>query len=225
MLNISQNIFKRAHSAAWIAPDGEFIPLASNQQHTDLAAEFPGMPTALDAAAGNSNVSVEDAANAERYPSTYAVARLRYVKVSTPFQCAWDGRGTRGDARMETMSDFMAQAVVWLKGSRHNSWGVDPHSDLIETKVYVTTVTDPDIYKRSGREDLSVGDFVDRYGSRETIDFLFGNLLDESFVRACRRIEERVLRSRKRLGESRDRLRDDELYRLIVRELRSSIKS
>jgi len=223
MLSISQNIFRRPHSAAWIAPDGEFMPLASNQNHTEVAAEFPGMPTVLGAAAGNSGVSVEDAANAEMYPSTYAISRMRYVKVSTPFQCSWDGKGRRGDVRMETMSDFMAQAVVWLKGARHNSWGIDPHGDLIETKVYVTTVKDPDIYKRSDREDLSVGDFVDRYGTRETIDFMFGNLMGESFIRIARETERRILASSP-MNESRNAAQRDALYRSIIRELRSSIR-
>jgi hypothetical protein len=71
---------------------------------------------------------------------------------------------------------------------------------------------------------MTVGEFMDLYGSRETIDFLFGKLLGESFVRTCREVERRVLSSRRRLGESKSPSHDDDLYHLIVRELRESIR-
>ncbi len=209
MKNIPDSIFRRQQSAAWITPDGDFVPLTGIQHHSEVASEFPGMPT--------------DDENAINYPSTYAVALMRYVKVSSPFQCAWDGRGGRGDPRMMTMADYMAQAVSWLKGSRYNPWDIDPQSDLTEVKVYVTVITNPDVYKRTSRDDFTVGDFMDRYGSREALDFLFSRLMGESFVRTCHEVERRVLRGRT-LSESRSLTEGDALYRTIVRELRRSIR-
>jgi hypothetical protein len=209
MLQIPESIFKRRHSAAWITPEGEFISLTANQHHTSVAADFPGMPT--------------DNKLAEEYPSTWAVARMHYVKVSNPFQCAWDGRGGRSDPRMGTMSDYMAQATVWLSGQTYNPWhDGDVRGDLTRTKVYVTEVTSPDPYAQSEREDLTVGDFVDRYGGRDTIDFLYGNLIGESFIRACRMIERRILGSAG-LNERVGSVDGDRLYRTIVGELRRSI--
>lgn len=209
MLDIPQSIFKHAHSAAWITPEGDFIPLTGNQHHAMLAADFPGMPA--------------DNQLAKKYPSTWAISRMHYVKASNPFQCAWDGRGGRSDPRMGTMSDFMTQATVWLSGQTYNPWNdKDIHGDLAQTKVYVTEVTSPDPYARSEREDLTVGDFVDRYGSRETIDFLYGNLMGETFIRTCRMIERRILRS-KGLNESK-LVEGDQLYRTIVSELRKSTR-
>ena len=210
MLQIPESIFRRHHSAAWITPEGDFVPLAGNQNHVDLASDFPGMPT--------------DDQLALEYPSTWAIARMRYVKVSNPFQCAWDGRGGRSDSRMGTMSDYMAQATVWLSGQTYNPWhDKDIRGDLTQTKVFVTEVTSPDPYARSGREDLTVGDFVDRYGGRDTVDFLYGNLMGEGFVRTCRMIEQRILRS-KTLNESRNLLEGDRLYRAIVSELRRMLR-
>jgi hypothetical protein len=209
MISIPDNLFRRQQSAAWITPEGDFIPLTGNQQHADLASDFPGMPS-------DNQLAID-------YPSTFAVALMGYVKVSSPFQCSWDGRGRRGDIRMATMADFMSQAVVWIRGNRYNPWDIEPSSDLIDVKVYVTTVTDPDIYKRAERDDTTVGDFVDRYGSREIIDFLYGKLMGESFVRTCRLTERRILRSRG-LNESRHLVEGDALYRTIVRELKSMVR-
>jgi hypothetical protein len=125
---------------------------------------------------------------------------------------------------MGTMSDYMAQATVWLSGQTYNPWhDKDIRGDLTQTKVFVTEVTSPDPYARSGREDLTVGDFVDRYGGRDTVDFLYGNLMGEGFVRTCRMIEQRILRS-KTLNESRNLLEGDRLYRAIVSELRRMLR-
>lgn len=209
MLSIPQGLFKRAHSAAWITPVGDFIPLTSNQHHAMVAADFPGMPA--------------DNPLAEDFPSTWAVSRMQYVKVSNPFQCAWDGRGGRGDPRMGTMSDYMAQATVWLSGQTYSPWdNTNVRGDLTQIKAYITEITSPDPYERSEREDLTVGDFVDRYGGRETIDFLYGNLMGETFIRTCRMIERRILRSQG-LNESK-LIEGDQLYRTIVSELRKSAR-
>ena len=207
MIQIPESVFSRSYSAAWITPAGDFIPLERDEDHTSLAANFPGMPT-------DDQLAID-------YPSTYAIARMRYVKVSSPLQCAWDGKGRRGDVRMQAMADFMSQAMVWLRGSRHNPWEINPHSDLTRVKVYVTSVISPDVYARAERDELTVGDFIDSYGSRETINYFYGKLMGESFVRTCRMIERRLL-GPKGLNESRKLADNDRLYRMIVSELRKA---
>ena len=71
------------------------------------------------------------------------------------------------------------------------------------------------------RDELTVGDFIDSYGSRETINYFYGKLMGESFVRTCRMIERRLL-GPKGLNESRKLADNDRLYRMIVSELRKA---
>lgn len=178
MLKVTDRELSARHSAAWISPGGEFVPLVGDQHHALVASDFPGMP--------------DDDQLARDYPSTYAVARLRYVKVSNPFQCAWNGQGGHGDPRMETMADYMAQATVWLAGKSHDPWGDSAAvRDPIDHRVYVTTVTSPDPFSKNSAEieTTTVGDFMDDYASREATEFLYGELIGEGFVRACRHAE------------------------------------
>jgi len=109
MLKVPAGTFSKSHSAAWITPEGDFIPLVGDQHHAELAAEFPGMPRLNDTMAGDSGLDHEEIINSHNYPSAYAISRMGYVKVSSPFQCAWDGKGRRRDVRMETMASFMAR--------------------------------------------------------------------------------------------------------------------
>ena len=85
----------------------------------------------------------------------------------------------------------------------------------------MTSVTSPDVYARAERDELTVGDFIDSYGSRETINYFYGKLMGESFVRTCRMIERRLL-GPKGLNESRKLADNDRLYRMIVSELRKA---
>ena len=176
---IPDEALKRQQSAAWIAPDGELMLLGRDEMHNDRADGFPGMPV--------------DDPTARDFPSTYAVAKLRYVKVSSPFQCAWDGRpqGRRGDARMETMASLMSQAAVMIKRSRYNPWGFSRDGDLTQIKVYVMQVKSPDPYVSQEREDTTVGDFIGQWGSRAASDYLYSNLLSERAWKLLRLLESR----------------------------------
>lgn len=196
---IPDRILKRQQSAAWIAPDGELMLLGADEMHNDLAEKFPGMP--------------KDDPLASDFPSTYAVAALGYVKASSPFQCAWDGRpkGRRSDVRMETMSGMMSQAAVMIKRERYNPWGIDSHGDLTQIRVYVMRVKSPDPYVSQEREDTTVGAFVDRWGSAEVSDYLYSNLLSE---RAWQLL--RILESRGRFDIRHRRIICEELSRKSI---------
>jgi len=176
---IPDEVLKRQQSAAWIAPDGELMPLGRDEMHNDRAEGFPGMPA--------------DDPTARDFPSTYAIAKLGYVKVSSPFQCAWDGRpqGRRGDVRMETMASLMSQAAVMIKRSRYNPWGFSRDGDLIQIRVYVVQVKSPDPYVSGEREDTTVGAFIDRWGSSDASDYLYSNLLSERAWKMLRLLESR----------------------------------
>jgi len=176
---IPDEVLKRQQSAAWIAPDGELMPLGRDEMHNDRAEGFPGMPA--------------DDPTARDFPSTYAIAKLGYVKVSSPFQCAWDGRpqGRRGDVRMETMASLMSQAAVMIKRSRYNPWGFSRDGDLTQIRVYVVQVKSPDPYVSGEREDTTVGAFIDRWGSSDASDYLYSNLLSERAWKMLRLLESR----------------------------------
>ena len=101
MLNIPPSMYRRAQSAAWITPRGEFEPVPDEMMHDDLSYNFPGMP--MD----------------EDYPSNFAVEKLGYMKVSNPFEFVWGGsrkdhhdRPIDVDAQFETMVDYTAGAII-----------------------------------------------------------------------------------------------------------------
>jgi len=180
---IPDEVLKRQQSAAWIAPDGELMLLGKDELHDNRSVEFPGMP--------------EDDWLARDFPSTYAVAKLRYVKVSSPFQCAWDGQPERRqrDVRMETMAELMSQAAVMIKRSRYNPWGFSSESDLTQIPVYVVKVEikkeDPDAFPAQKVLETTVGDFIEKWGYRAASDHLYKNLLSERAWRLLQLLESR----------------------------------
>ena len=166
MLNIPPETFRRAQSAAWITPAGEFEGITGEMIHDDLSAYFPGVPTDED------------------YPSNFAVNQLGYVKVSNPFEILWSGerddhrgRSIDRDAQFETMADFTAGALIHYKKRGIPNW-VPGRGDPTEWEMRAL---------QPGRpiSRTTVGDFVERYGSRETGDRMYAALgMSESRIRS-----------------------------------------
>jgi len=157
MLSIPAEIFRRAQSAAWITPAGEFEGITGEMVHDDLSAYFPGVATDED------------------YPSSFAVEQLGYVKVSNPFEMLWNGerddhrgRSIDRDAQFETMADFTAGALIHYKKRGTPSW-ISGRGDPTEWEMRVL---------QPGRpiSRTTVGDFVERYGARETGDRMYAAL-------------------------------------------------
>lgn len=166
MLSIPASVYRRAQSAAWITPRGEFEAVPDEMMHDDLSSNFPEMPMY------------------EEYPSNFAVEKLGYMKVSNPFEFVWGGSRTdrRGrpidvDAQFETMVDYTAGAIISYRKVGPPRW-INEHGDPTEWEVRVL---------QPGRPIMrtTVGDFVERYGSSEAADRMYAALgLNERRLRS-----------------------------------------
>jgi hypothetical protein len=165
LLSIPAETYRRAQSAAWIDPEGEFEPITGEMFHDDLSAYFPGVP--LD----------------EDYPSNFAVENLGYVKVSNPFEMLWSGtsrdvrdRPINREAQFESMAQYTVGAIASYRKRGPPSW-LNERGDPIDWEVRVLQHQRP-------ISRTTVGDFVERYGSRETNDRLYSALgMNESRMR------------------------------------------
>jgi hypothetical protein len=167
MLNLPAGVYRRAQSAAWINPRGEFEPVPDEMMHDNMSSFFPGMPAD------------------ENYPSNFAVEKLGYMKVSNPFEFVWGGsrKNHRGrpidvDAQFETMVDYTVGAIVSYKTTRSTPHWIGERGDPTEWEVRTL---------QPGRPIMrtTVGDFVERYGSSEAADRLYSTLgLNERRLRS-----------------------------------------
>ena len=171
MIRISPSTLRRPQSLAWIAPDGEFIPIEGEMMHSDLAEHFPGVP------------SNED------YPTNYAMDRLGYVKVGSAFDFALKGddipRGVDRSAQMDTMAQVVGQAVINYMTKGLPIWfSPDVRDDPELWPVHQVDIS-------SGKTTrLSVKRFIGRHGSDETLKW-FGHQM--------RRAEEALIRRQVRM--------------------------
>ena len=166
MLSIPTETFRRAQSAAWITPSGEFEGVPDEMFHDDISSNFPEVPISED------------------YPSNFAVEKLGYVKVSNPFEMLWSGdrkdykdRTIDRDAQFETMADFTAGALIHYKKRGTPRW-VPGVGDPTEWEMRVL---------QPGRpiSRTTVGRFIERYGSRETGDRMYAALgMNERRIRS-----------------------------------------
>lgn len=166
MLNIPSSVYRRAQSATWINSQGEFEPVPDEMMHDDLSYNFPGMPMG------------------EEYPSNFAVENLGYLKVSNPFEFVWGGtrKDHRGrpidvDAQFETMADYTAGALARYKKMGAPRW-ISERGDPPEWEVRILEPRRPILR-------TTVGDFIERYGSRETGDRMYAALgMNERRIRS-----------------------------------------
>ena len=154
MLNIPPSVYRRAQSAAWITPRGEFEPVPDEMMHDDLSYNFPGMPTEED------------------YPSNFAVEKLGYMKVSNPFEFVWGGsrkdhrdRPIDVDSQFEKMVDYTAGAIIRYRRVGPPRW-INERGDPTEWEVRIL---------EPGRPIMrtNVGDFVERYGNSDAADRMY----------------------------------------------------
>lgn len=175
MLSLPASVYRRAQSAAWITPRGEFEVVPDEMMHDDLSYNFPGMPMG------------------EEYPSNFAVEKLGYMKVSNPFEFVWGGSRTDYrdrpidvDAQFEMMVDYTAGAIIsykkigpprWIKKIGPPRW-INELGDPTEWEVRVLQPGRPIM-------ETTVGDFVERYGSAEASKLMYASLgLNERRLRS-----------------------------------------
>ena len=122
MNRITPVTLRRPQSLAWIAPNGEFLPISGELMHSDLAEKFPGVPADED------------------YPTNYALNRLGYMKVGNAFDFALNGeevpRGVDRPAQMDTMSQVVAQAVVNFMTAGLPNWFLPPRSVIDNPEMW-----------------------------------------------------------------------------------------
>lgn len=170
-------VYFKPHSAGWITPDGEFKLIRGDMMHDDAAENFPGMP------------------KDETMPSQYAVSQLGYLRVSNAFDFIADTLPRRGDPRMERMAQFTADAVLEYARRGAPGWlafKLRSHSTMLQWEVRFAT-------PGSRYETMTVEEFVDRYGSRETSERLFNYFLSKLHERLLRAMINHLIREARRL--------------------------
>ena len=172
------SIYRKAHSAAWIDPDGKFMPIDSELTHDDLSSFFPRVPADED------------------HPSNFAVQNLGYLRVSNPFEFSFQDTLRRGDPRLMRMASFTADAVVSYEKRGPPSWLEVPFRSSGTPLDWEMRIIRPSLTRSN--ETMTVGDFVDRYGSRETSDKLFGHFLGKLQERLLRAMIKCLIRETKR---------------------------
>ena len=166
MLSLPTEVYRRAQSVGWINPRGNFEVVPVGMMHDDLSHSFPNMPSD------------------EAYTSNFAVESLGYLKVSNPFEFVWSGtrkdhrnRPIDRDAQFETMADYTAGALTSYKKMGAPRW-INERGDPAEWEVRILEPLRPILR-------TTVGDFIERYGSRETSDRMYAALgMNERRIRS-----------------------------------------
>jgi len=169
--------YRRPHSTGWISPEGEMTFITGEMTHDDLSAYFPGIP--------------ED----ELYPSGYAVSKLGWLRVSNPFEFSFHGPLQRGDPRLAAMAGFTAGAVLSYEKRGPPSWLEVPFRSSGTPLDWEVRIIRPSITQSN--DSMTVADFVDRFGSREVSDRLFGRFLGKLSEKLLRSMIRQLLREQR----------------------------
>ena len=144
--------------------------------HDDLSANFPGVP--------------ED----EGFPSDYAVRHLGYLRVSNAFDFVMDDRPFPGDPRVERMAKFTADAILSYEKGGPPTWLAIPFRSRGTPLDGEIRMAQPGLRYVT----MSVGDFIDRFGTRETSENIFNHFLNKLHERLLRAMIKRLIREVKR---------------------------
>ena len=173
MLLLPQHTYWRAHSAAWITPEGKFIVVAEGSIHDDYATRFPEFISA----------KAEGRLGTYIFPSNVAVD-FGYAKVSNPFEILLE-EPVKNDPRLRAMAEFTAGAIIEFdKTRRIPGWVEVDFKDRAAPLKWQFRLTTPG--QRLTFNRMSVGDFIGDYGSNETLELVmnhFAGRMNESLLR------------------------------------------
>ena len=141
---MNNEIYHRFHSAAWIAPDGEFIPLGEGSIHDDYTTSF-GIERFFKSGVGSK-----------------AAIDLGYAKVSNPCLIGLD-RIRANDPRLKTMAEFTANAIIEFHKLRE-----EPEWLNSKYRGYTPLMWRVGIDTQRGYEQMFVEEFIFSFGSDET---------------------------------------------------------
>ena len=173
---VDKEVYYRSHSAAWITPDGEFIPLGEDSIHEDYTSRF-GIQRFI---------GLHDSGKASRI-----AINMGYAKVSDIFEISIDKiRGN--DPRLETMAQFVAEGIIEFRNSKLlPSWMQEKYKRMSLLSLPITIMLGNGTF-----EEMVTGDFIFSYGSKETQDLLRAAFkMDENLIRQL--IQETI----KRMGD------------------------
>lgn len=173
---MDKEVYYRSHSAAWITPEGKFIPLDEDSIHEDYTSKF-GIQRFI---------GLYDSGKASRI-----AINMGYGKVSSLFSISIDKiRGN--DPRLETMAQFVAQGIIEFRNSKLlPSWMQEKYERMSLLSLPITIM-----FSNGTFEEMVTGDFIFSYGSKETQDLLKAAFkMNENLIRQL--IQETI----KRMGD------------------------
>jgi len=173
---VDKEVYYRSHSAAWITPEGKFIPLDEDSIHEDYTSKF-GIQRFI---------GLYDSGKASRI-----AINMGYGKVSSLFSISIDKiRGN--DPRLETMAQFVAQGIIEFRNSKLlPSWMQEKYERMSLLSLPITIM-----FSNGTFEEMVTGDFIFSYGSKETQDLLKAAFkMNENLIRQL--IQETI----KRMGD------------------------
>ena len=181
MLLLPQHTYWRAHSAAWITPEGKFIVVAEGSIHDDYATRFPEFISA----------KAEGRLGNYIFPSNVAVD-LGYAKVSHPFEILIE-EPVEGDPRLRTMAEFTAGAIIEFdKTRRIPGWVEVDFEDRAAPLRWQFRLITPG--QRLTFNRMSVGNFIGDYGSNETLDLVMKHFVGRMNESLLRKLIKRMLK-------------------------------
>ena len=181
MLLLPQHTYWRAHSAAWITPEGKFIVVAEGSIHDDYATRFPEFISA----------KAEGRLGNYIFPSNVAVD-LGYAKVSHPFEILLE-EPVEGDPRLRTMAEFTAGAIIEFdKTRRIPGWVEVDFEDRAAPLRWQFRLITPG--QRLTFNRMSVGNFIGDYGSNETLDLVMKHFVGRMNESLLRKLIKRMLK-------------------------------
>jgi hypothetical protein len=147
---VDKEVYYRSHSAAWITPEGRFIPLGEDSIHDDYTSNF-GIQRFI---------GLYDSGKASRI-----AINMGYAKVSSLFAISIDKiRGN--DPRLTAMAQFVAEGIVEFHDSKLLPlWMQEKYKRMSPLSWPVSIVLgNGDI------DQMTAEELIFSYGSQETQD-------------------------------------------------------
>jgi len=147
---VDKEVYYRSHSAAWITPEGRFIPLGEDSIHDDYTSNF-GIQRFI---------GLYDSGKASRI-----AINMGYAKVSSLLSISIDKiRGN--DPRLTEMAQFVAEGIVEFHDSKLlPSWMQEKYKRMSPLSLPVSI-----ILGNGDIDQMTASELIFSYGPQETQD-------------------------------------------------------
>jgi len=173
---VDKEVYYRSHSAAWITPEGRFIPLGEDSIHEDYTSNF-GIQRFI---------GLYDSGKASRI-----AINMGYAKVSSLFSISIDKiRGN--DPRLTAMAQFVAEGIVELHDSKLLPFWMQEKYKSMPYLWWPISI----ILGNGDIDQMTAAELIFSYGSQEAQDPVKAAfILNENLIRQL--IQETI----KRMGD------------------------